>query len=128
MFSYNGVPVGQSDRDQSPGIGDVSDAYSNFSFSLNSLHGESVIGSPIFLNVSVNGIPLNMELDTWAKVSVIPEKIWQKHFVNCEARTCSIRLCIFDGSELPDLGQSVVDIQYENQRFQSSVVIVRGEK
>ena len=83
---------------------------------------------PIFLEVNINGKPVFMELDTGAKYSVIPETLWKAKWSDVVLNECSLRLCTYDGSLLPVVGQAVVHVQYSGKSVDCPLVVVKSGK
>ena len=83
---------------------------------------------PIMLSVTVNGRPLDMELDTGASVSIISEDTFNsvlKDTVSIEPTNISLRTYL--GKELPVLGTTEVEVVYESQTVMLPLIIVRGQ-
>ena len=81
---------------------------------------------PIMLSVTVNGRPLDMELDTGASVSIISEDTFNsvlKDTVSIEPTNISLRTYL--GKELPVLGTTEVEVVYETVIL--PLIIVRGQ-
>ena len=80
------------------------------------------------LSVTVNGCPLDMELDTGASVSIISVDTFNsmlKDTVSIEPTNISLRTYL--GKELPALGTTEVEVVYESQTVMLPVIIVRGQ-
>ena len=68
---------------------------------------------PILLDVEVNGIPLAMELDTGAELSVVPEKLWKAKWPDVCVHPCNVRLRAYGGTNLQVLGEVRVRVKYQ---------------
>ena len=82
--------------------------------------------APILLNPIVNGVVLEMELDTGALLSLASEKTWEGVFHRCPLEKCNTLLRTYTGEPLPVLGQMEVNIQYEDQEATLPLLIVPG--
>ena len=91
---------------------------------------QTVKGKPetgITVEPEVNGVPLEMELDTGASVSIVPEKTWKDRFPGVQLENTGIQLKTCTGEELRVLGQIQVRVKYENQEHQLPLLVVEGE-
>ena len=82
--------------------------------------------APILLNPIVNGVVLEMEMDTGASLSLASEKTWEGVFHRCPLEKCNTLLRTYTGEPLPVLGQMEVNIQYEDQEATLPLLIVPG--
>ena len=80
----------------------------------------------IIVPVSLNGVPLNMELDTGASVTVISEETLRNNIPNVELSDSNVRLKTYTGEELKIVGQTVVNVQYENQECELPIQVIQG--
>ena len=65
---------------------------------------------PIFVGVHINDQELLMELDTGAKFSIIPEKIWKDKWPELSFSSCDVRLSTYDGNIVPILCKGFVSV------------------
>ena len=80
----------------------------------------------IILEPLVEGKHLQMELDTGASVSVIPQKIWEEKFSEVKLETSTMVLKTYTGEALQVLGEAAVKVQYGKQEAKLPVVVVSG--
>lgn len=74
----------------------------------------NMIMEPIWLKVIVDGIELNMELDTGAAISAISEQCYRKYFSSKKLYSVSHVQQSYDGSVLDCLGVMIVDVTYRS--------------
>ena len=82
---------------------------------------------PIILKPKVNGVELEMELDTGATVSLASEKTWKEVFQECPLDECRTLLRTYNGERLPVLGQMSVQVRYEDQEAHTPLLIIPGD-
>lgn len=70
---------------------------------------------PIILDVTVEGRPLRMELDTGAAVSVIPESSFRSLFPRVALRRSSLTLRTYTGEPVKPTGIAFVTVQHHGQ-------------
>ena len=61
----------------------------------------------------VNGVPLEMEIDTGASLSIMSEQTKQQKFPNLEVKLSLVVLKTYTGEQLTVLGQMEVDLYYK---------------
>ena len=83
---------------------------------------------PIFVNLKLNGKPLQMEVDTGARFTIVPQEIWQDKWSDVVLGHCSVRLATYDGTRLSVVGQADVDVEYGEQHVRLSVIVVERGK
>ena len=72
--------------------------------------------------VSIEGTPVNMEVDTGAAVSIMPENIWWKLSAK-PVRKSNIKLRSYSGHEVPVIGEVDVNVVYGNQEARLPVIV-----
>ena len=77
------------------------------------------------VDVHVNGKPLNMELDTGAQLSIIPEALWKQLWGDVKLNATKTALCTFSGAPLTVVGEACVDVQYQSQHVQEKIIVVK---
>ena len=88
----------------------------------------SAKSEPITIPVTINNIPLHMELDTGAAVSVISETTFNTVFKkSISIQPSNITLCTYLGKELPVLGKAEVEVQYESQKASLPLIAIQGQ-
>lgn len=73
----------------------------------------------------VNSVSLEMELDTGAGVSVIPEKIFKEKFPNVEMKPSDTVLKTYTGQRIKPVGLAEVSVRYQNQSKNLKLYIVK---
>lgn len=69
----------------------------------------------IKITPKVNGVSLDMELDTGAAVSVISEKTFNANFSNVKLESSDVMLKTYTGEKLKPVGMARVNVEYESQ-------------
>jgi hypothetical protein len=82
--------------------------------------------SPIVLRPVVNGVTLQMELDTGASVSLISETAWRESFPESELVECDVFLKTYTGEKLRVLGQMQATVVYEEQTRSLPLLVIAG--
>ena len=81
----------------------------------------------IGVDVHVDGVPLHMELDTGASVTVISKKTWHDLFQNRPLGEAAVKLKTYTGEPLEIVGQAEVDVVYGSQSCRVPLVVVGGK-
>lgn len=71
---------------------------------------------PIWVTPIVKNIPLRMELDTGAAVSLLPYSLYTKYFSNETLRPCKSTLRTYSGEKIVTHGTIQVPVEYEQQK------------
>lgn len=89
--------------------------------------GLSTVNSqPYRVEASVNGVPLMMELDTGASVSVMAEETFRRQFPHLELNLSSVLLKTYSG-ELPSVqGSLTATVTLENHENHGVLYVVPG--
>lgn len=82
--------------------------------------------SAILLEPVVNGVALQMELDTGASVSLISEKIWKETFPESELVKSDVLLKTYTGEKLHVLGEMQAQVVYNKQQKCLPLLVVSG--
>ncbi len=72
---------------------------------------------PLIRTVSINGIPIAMELDTGASVSIISEQTYRK----------VAALSTYTGGDIPVLGKASVKVEHAGKEQVLAIQVVQGE-
>ena len=80
----------------------------------------------ILVKVLVGNIPLEMELDTGASVSLISEGTWKRVLKAPPLSQSDVRLKTYTGESLEVLGQLSVGVKYGEQFGQMPLIVVKG--
>ena len=65
--------------------------------------------------LKINNIPCNLELDTGASVTVIPEDMWKNELGSVPLQKSSVTLKSYSGHATPVVGEATVHVQYHAQ-------------
>jgi predicted NAD/FAD-binding protein len=76
---------------------------------------EKSIPKRLMIGVTINGIPIDMEVDTGAKASFIGRNIFEKYFSDQSIHPTG---CLVWGSPLPMMGEFTATVCYRNQQAQ----------
>ncbi|KAL5018941.1 hypothetical protein ScPMuIL_004663 [Solemya velum] len=82
----------------------------------------------IMLAPTVNGVTLNMELDTGAAVSVIPMSIFSDKFPGERLERSDVTLKTYSGEKLKPVGMANVTVEYKGQTQQLKLYVVQQGK
>ena len=83
-------------------------------------------GKPLGMNLTLNGQPLTMELDTGAAVSLVSERVWQKLLPDCKPRPSALPLRTYSGEPVSVLRVVDVDVTYGMQHATQPLHVVKG--
>ena len=83
-------------------------------------------GKPLLLDVSLNGKPLTMELDTGAAVSLVSERVFQSLLPEYELVPSRVPLRTYSGERMEVLGVVEVTVTYCAQHAKLPLYVVRG--
>ena len=78
------------------------------------------------VKMQINGVPLTMEIDTGAAVSIISEQTQQKHFPQATLRPTQIKLRTYTGEPMPVLGEMAVEVTYRQSTHSLTLFVVQG--
>ena len=74
----------------------------------------------------INNIPVRMEVDTGAAVSIISEKTWRHSYPDTNWRPSSVILKSYSGEKLSVCGETDVTVTYKKETVQLPILIVSG--
>ena len=80
----------------------------------------------ILVEVTTNEEKTQMELDTWAAVSIISTETQCKLFPLEQLTDSSLILTTYLGEQLQVAGQMLVDVKYGKQQAQLPLYVVKG--
>ena len=86
----------------------------------------SVPESGIKVDLKVNGVTLNMILDTGASLTIISKKTWRELFPNLKLEKSEMLLKTYSGEKLRVLGQAHVPVEYKTQKVELPLLVVGG--
>ena len=84
-------------------------------------------GRPISVKVVIKGIPIWMELDTGAAVSLLPFPDYQAKFKHIPLRKTRTRLKTYTGEQVVPKGQIVVNVVKDSCKITLPLVVVEGK-
>ena len=79
---------------------------------------------PIVVRVCVNGVELDMEVDTGASVSLMSEDSYYKLFPNCPLNATQVRLQTYLGEAIPVVGSVVAHV---SQQADLPLIVIKGK-
>ena len=82
---------------------------------------------PIVVRVCVNGVELDMEVDTGASVSLMSEDSYSKLFPNCPLNATQVRLQTYLGEAIPVIGSLVAHVEYQGQQADLPLMVIKGK-
>ena len=82
--------------------------------------------SSILVDLSIDGTPITMTLDTGASVSIISEKTHQTRLPNLQLSSSELLLRTYTGKPIKICGQTQVSVTYKDQQYNLQLVVVEG--
>ena len=95
-------------------------------FTVTSMHSTQS-SPPISARVKVNGVYIEMELDTGAAMSLISQSTKDKLLPSAILQTSDIVLRTYSSQPIIVVGQTVVQVRYEDQEAQLPLLVVEGK-
>ena len=83
--------------------------------------------SCIIVELLINGIPVNMTLDTGASVTIISTATWHKHLPDLKLQPSNMLLKTYTGEPLKLQGEAQVTVCYKDQKFKLPLIVVKGD-
>ena len=74
--------------------------------------------------VTINGVPIEMEVDTGSKASLISKNIFKRYFSNQSLRLTGR---LVRGTSLPMMGEFTATVCYKNQKALLTVCVVNQD-
>lgn len=84
------------------------------------------IVDPIMVQIEIEGKKLNVEIDTGASRSIIPESIYKKLFSDCKLESTPVRLRMYNGEIILPIGQVWVTLGNKHLKTRGCLVVVRN--
>lgn len=84
----------------------------------------SVTAKPLTTNMFINGVNIEMEIDSGAPVSLMPQNECDKHFGSVKLEHADVRLSTFTGEQLHVNGFLPVDVTYGENSYPLKLYIV----
>ena len=81
---------------------------------------------PLMVDVCLNGKPVRMEVDTGAAVSVMSHSCYERVRENSVLEKSELKLKTYTGEVVYPEGVGQVEVEYQNQRFQLPITVVKG--
>ena len=82
--------------------------------------------SPLYAEVLLNGIPIRMEVDTGAAVSLIPITKFRSSFNDLPLKTSEVTLRTYTGELMDVKGEIDLDVQYDDQKKSLPLIVIAG--
>ena len=82
-------------------------------FTIRSINGNH--SGEIRITPKVNGVPIQMELDTGVSVSLISTRVWEQSLNKIPLETTGMVLKTYTGERLEIRGQVMVNVTYQDQ-------------
>ena len=82
---------------------------------------------PIKCEVTIEGVPLIMEVDTGAEVSIISEATRKSLFPGLKPTRCNVVLKTYTEEVVPIVGELSIQVQYSDQTKQLKLIVVSGD-
>ena len=76
---------------------------------------ESGLEELMKIKLLVNGEPLELQIDTGAAVSIIPHRIWKKHFFNVPLEMPHVTFRTYTAEPMKVMGTISVQVVYQKQ-------------
>ena len=82
----------------------------------------------IMLNITLNGKPVNMQLDTAADVTLVSENL-AKSIPNVQITPSKVQLLDYSGNNIKVVGAMNVDVGYDQKQYKNlPVIVVEGQE
>ena len=98
----------------------------SYSLQLNNVAADRVRGvggKSIFLDVLINDQHLEMELDTGARFSVIPEHLWKAKWPEVQLQHTDVRLVAYGGASVQIIGKANVIVSCNTHAISANVLL-----
>ncbi|KAJ8021906.1 hypothetical protein HOLleu_39239 [Holothuria leucospilota] len=81
--------------------------------------------NPFNVTVTIDGKPLEMEVDTGASMTIIPEEVYQKQFGHVPLQSTSLQFKTYSGEKLDVMGEGSVTVQYCQQKASLPLIVAK---
>ena len=96
-------------------------------FKIRSINGKQ--NGEIQITSEVNGVPIQMELDTGASVTLISTRVWEQSLNKIPLEATGMILKTYTGERLKIRGQVMVNVTYQGQAAkQLPLLVVEGSR
>lgn len=130
--SGTGFPSYEEDEQARCGNGDqIEDSeWLSFVEEVASVNGveQEVLVRPLMVSVELNGQSVEMQVDTGAAVSLLPEHLYQRHLKSLTIHPTNIKLQSYSGQAVRALGYVMVPIKYGGKRTTLALYITDGRR
>ena len=76
---------------------------------------------------TINGTPMKMELDTGSALTIIPDRLYQRHLSEQPLAPTSVILRTYSGERIKPLGAIHVEVEYNGQHHEGKAVVVKTD-
>ncbi|XP_032240284.2 uncharacterized protein K02A2.6 [Nematostella vectensis] len=83
---------------------------------------------PILVQVSVEGSPVSMELDTGSSVSIIPRNVYESTCKHLELKPAKVKLRTYGSEIIVPMGVVSANISYNDQCCEAKMYVVDGPR
>ena len=84
------------------------------------------VNSSILVDLSIDGTPITMTLDTGASVSIISEKTHQTQLPHLQLSSPGLLLRTYTGEPIKICRQTQMSVTYKDQQYNLQLVVVEG--
>jgi hypothetical protein len=84
----------------------------------------SLTSKPLTVNMVINGVNIDMEIDSGSPVSLMPQVEFEKHFGSVELEHSDVRLSTFTGESLKVNGFVMVDVTHDKKTYCLKLYVV----
>ena len=85
---------------------------------------DKVTEGPELVEMIVEGQPLQIEIDSGAGRSAIPERVYREKFSHCKLKDTKIRLKMYSGDIIIPQGQIEVEMCYKDRKNKCALIVV----
>lgn len=75
----------------------------------------------------INNVPYELESDTGAAVTVIPEEIWQKDLGSVPLQKSNVTSKSYSGHLIPVSRETAVHVKYGSQELDLPIIVTEGK-
>lgn len=83
---------------------------------------------PVIVDVCVGGTMIPMEIDSGAKLNVMPLDVFNKYLPNVKINKSMRILKCYNNSTLKPVGEVEIDVKYKNKKVMATIVIVKENR
>ena len=86
------------------------------------------VNPPIIIELKIAGKKVQMEVDSGAVVSVLPEALYNSTFKHCKLEKSNKVLTLYDGNTIVPLGKINVEVEYKQKKEMCILLIVKRQE